>query len=125
MGPVGHGWVWIGMALSMFVTLNGTIMSGGRIPFAVARDGYFFKSLADVHPVFHTPHRAIVVQAIVAIVLLLAGGAFRELLNLTIFAAWLFYLMPATTIFVFRLREPNLPRPYRTSEYPVVPAASL
>src|SRR5260370_11928145 len=113
------------MALSIFVTLNGTIMIGGRIPFAVARDGYFFKSLADVHPLFHTPHRAIVVQAIVAIVLLLAGGAFSELLNLTIFAEWLFYMIAATTIFVFRRREPNLPRPYRTWAYPVVPAAFL
>ncbi len=122
IGPVGAALVSIGMALSMFVTLNGTIMSGGRIPFAVARDGYFFKSLADVHPVFHTPHRAIVVQAIVAIVLLLAGGAFSELLNLTIFAEWLFYMIAATTIFVFRRREPNLPRPYRTWGYPVVPA---
>src|SRR5258708_34199513 len=115
IGPVGAALVSIGMALSMFVTLNGTIMSGGRIPFAVARDGYFFKSLADVHPVFHTPHRAIVVQAIVAIVLLLAGGAFSELLNLTIFAEWLFYITHAQTIFCFRLRDPNLPPPSPSS----------
>src|SRR5712671_1660244 len=122
IGPVGAALVSIGMALSMFVTLNGTIMSGGRIPFAVARDGYFFKSLAEVHPVFHTPHRAIVVQAVVAIILLLVGGAFSELLNLTISAEWLFYMIAATTIFVFRRREPDLPRPYRTWGYPVVPA---
>jgi APA family basic amino acid/polyamine antiporter len=122
IGPGGAALVSIGMAFSMFVTLNGTIMSGGRIPFAVARDGYFFKSLAEVHPVFHTPHRAIVVQAIVAIVLLLVGGAFSELLNLTISAEWLFYMIAATTIFVFRRREPDLPRPYRTWGYPVVPA---
>ncbi len=122
IGPVGAALVSIGMAFSMFVTLNGTIMSGGRIPFAVARDGYFFKSLAEVHPVFHTPHRAIVVQAIVAIILLLVGGAFSELLNLTISAEWLFYMIAATTIFVFRRREPDLPRPYRTWGYPVVPA---
>jgi basic amino acid/polyamine antiporter, APA family len=122
IGPVGAALVSIGMAFSMFVTLNGTIMSGGRIPFAVARDGYFFKSLAEVHPVFHTPHRAIVVQAVVAIVLLLIGGAFSELLNLTISAEWLFYMIAATTIFVFRRREPDLPRPYRTWGYPVVPA---
>src|SRR5258708_27709122 len=122
IGPVGAALVSIGMVLALFVTLIGTSMSGGRFPFAVSRDGYFFKSLADVHPVFHTPLRAIVVQAIVAIVLLLAGGAFSELLNLTIFAEWLFYMIAATTIFVFRRREPNLPRPYRTWGYPVVPA---
>jgi basic amino acid/polyamine antiporter, APA family len=110
------------MALSMLVTLNGTIMSGGRIPFAVARDGYFFKALAEVHPRFHTPSAAIVVQMVLAIVLLLAGGAFKDFLELAIFAEWLFYMIAASTIFVFRNREPNAPRPYRTWGYPVVPA---
>jgi basic amino acid/polyamine antiporter, APA family len=122
IGSVGAALVSAGMALSMFVTLNGTIMSGGRIPFAVARDGYFFKKLGEVHPRFHTPGLAIVVQAIMAIVLLLIGGAFSDLLKLTIFAEWLFYMIAASTIFVFRRREPNTPRPYRAWGYPVVPA---
>src|SRR5438874_6433669 len=59
IGRLGALLVSAGMALSMFVTLNGTIMSGGHIPFAVARDGYFFKSLAEVHPRFHTPGLAL------------------------------------------------------------------
>jgi APA family basic amino acid/polyamine antiporter len=122
IGFGGAALVSIGMALSMFVTLNGTIMSGGRVPFAVARDRYFFQRLAEVHPRFHTPHLAIVVQAVVAIVLLLVGGAFKELFELTIFAEWLFYMIAASTIFVFRHREPDVPRPYRTWGYPVVPA---
>ncbi len=50
IGSLGAALVSAGMAFSMFVTLNGTIMSGGRVPFAVARDGYFFKQLGDVHP---------------------------------------------------------------------------
>ncbi|HWX56179.1 MAG TPA: amino acid permease [Verrucomicrobiae bacterium] len=125
IGPWGAALVSIGMAFSMFVTLNGTIMSGGRVPFAVARDGYFFKALAEVHPRFHTPHLAIVVQAVVAIILLLVGGAFQELLNLTISAEWLFYMIAASTIFVFRWREPDTPRSYRTWGYPVVPAVFI
>src|SRR5260221_7878020 len=96
-------------------------MSGGRIPYAVARDGYFFQALAEVHPRFHTPSLALVVQALVAILLLLVGGAFKELLSLTIFAEWLFYLMAASTIFYFRRHEADKPRPYRTWGYPVVP----
>ncbi len=111
-----------GMAVSMLVTLNGTIMSGGRVPFAVARDGYFFKALAEVHPRFHTPALAIVVQAIMAIALLLVGGAFKDLFSLAIFAEWLFYMIAASTIFVFRMRDPNGIRPYRAWGYPVVPA---
>jgi APA family basic amino acid/polyamine antiporter len=122
VGRWGAALVSAGMALSMLVTLNGTIMSGGRVPFAVARDGYFFKALAEVHPRFHTPALAIVVQAIMAIVLILVGGAFQELLQLTIFAEWLFYMVAASTIFVFRFREPDTPRPYRTWGYPIVPA---
>jgi APA family basic amino acid/polyamine antiporter len=121
-GSVGAALVSAGMAFSMFVTLNGTIMSGGRVPFAVARDGYFFKALGEVHPRFHTPALAIVVQAAMAIVLLLVGGAFKDLFSLAIFAEWLFYMIAASTIFVFRYREPDLPRPYRAWGYPVVPA---
>ena len=122
IGLGGAALVSAGMALSMLVTLNGTIMSGGRIPFAVARDGYFFKALAEVHPRFRTPGLALVVQAVLAIILLLIGGAFKELLSLTIFAEWLFYMVAASTIFVFRWSEADKPRPYRAWGYPVVPA---
>lgn len=122
IGSLGAALVSAGMAFSMFVTLNGTIMSGGRVPFAVARDGYFFKKLGEVHPRFHTPALAIVVQAIMAILLLLVGGAFKDLFSLAIFAEWLFYMIAASTIFVFRKTEPNTPRPYRAWGYPVVPA---
>lgn len=122
IGRWGAALVSVGMALSMLVTLNGTIMSGGRVPFAVARDGYFFHALAEVHPRFHTPALALAIQAVIAILLLLVGGAFRELFSLAIFAEWLFYMIAASTIFVFRRREPEVPRPYRTWGYPVVPA---
>jgi APA family basic amino acid/polyamine antiporter len=122
IGQRGALLVSVGMVLSMLVGLNGTVMSGGRIPFAVARDGYFFKKLAEVHPRFHTPAPAIVVQAVMASVLLLIGGAFKDLFSLAIFAEWLFYMLAASTIFIFRWREPDRPRPYRTWGYPVVPA---
>ncbi|MGZ4858618.1 MAG: APC family permease [Candidatus Angelobacter sp.] len=122
IGHLGALLVSAGMALSMFVTLNGTIMSGGRIPFAVARDGYFFKALADVHPRFHTPGLALIVQAVMAVVLQLGGGSFRDFIELAIFSEWLFYMIAASTIFVFRNREPDVPRPYSTWGYPVVPA---
>jgi APA family basic amino acid/polyamine antiporter len=110
------------MAISMLVTLNGTIMSGARIPFAVARDGYFFSALARVNPRFHTPSVAIGVQAAISIVLLLFGGSFRQFFSLAIFAEWLFYMIAASTVFVFRRRDPQAPRPYQVRGYPVVPA---
>jgi APA family basic amino acid/polyamine antiporter len=121
LGRTGAGLVSAAMAISMLATLNGTIMSGARVPFAMARDGYFFKSLAEVHPRFRTPSIAIVVQCALAIVLLLMGGNFRQFFSLTIFAEWLFYMIAGSTIFVFRYREPQADRPYRVWGYPVVP----
>src|ERR1700686_2207066 len=119
---MGAGLVSAGMAVSMLVTLNGTIMSGARVPFAVARDRYFFSAVAEVHPRFHTPSVAIVVQAILAILLLLLGGSFRQFFSLAIFAEWLFYMTAGSTIFVVRRRDPQAVRPYRVWGFPVVPA---
>ena len=122
IGRVGASIVSVGMAVSMLATLNGTIMSGGRLPYAVARDGYFFSALADVHPRFHTPSAAIVFQAALSVILLLMGGSFRQFFTLAIFAEWLFYMISASTIFVFRLRNPHAPRPYRMFGYPLFPS---
>jgi APA family basic amino acid/polyamine antiporter len=122
MGHLGASIVSAGMALSMLVTLNGTIMSGARVPFAVARDGYFFRALAEVHPRFHTPSVAIAVQAVLSILLLLVGANFRQLFSLAIFAEWLFYMIAGSTIFVFRRRDPQALRPYRMWGYPLVPS---
>jgi len=125
LGGMGAAIVSAGMAISMLVTLNGTIMSGARVPFAVARDGYFFSTLAEVHPRFHTPGAAIIVQAALSILLLLLGGSFRQFFSLAIFAEWLFYMIAGSTVFVFRTREPQAIRPYRVWAYPLVPGLFL
>jgi len=122
LGSLGAGIVSAGMALSMLVAMNGTVMSGARVPFAVARDRYFFSGLAEVHARFHTPSVAIVVQAVLTIILLLFGGNFRQFFSLAIFAEWLFYMIASSTVFVFRRRDPQARRPYRVWGYPVVPA---
>jgi APA family basic amino acid/polyamine antiporter len=122
LGHGGAALVAAAMALSMFVTLNGTVMSGARVPYATARDGYFFKAIAEVHPRYRTPAVAIVVQCALAIVLLLLGGSFRQFFSLAIFSEWLFYMIAGSTVFIFRHREPDAVRPYRVWGYPVVPA---
>jgi len=121
LGAAGAAVVSAGMAISMLVTLNGSIMTGARIPFALARDGYFFHSLAAVHPRFRTPSFAIIVQAVMATALLLVATSFKELFSLTIFSEFLVYVMATSTVFIFRVREPNAPRPYKTWGYQVVP----
>jgi APA family basic amino acid/polyamine antiporter len=125
IGSLGGLIVSAGMALSMLVGLNGTIMSGGRVPFAVARDGYFFRALAEVHPVFRTPGNALIVQAMLSCILLLLVSKFQQLFSIAIFAEWLFYMIAASTIFIFRRRIPNAHRAYRTWGYPVVPAVFI
>src|SRR4051812_11392179 len=122
LGPASAAVMTCAIALSMVVTLNGTSMSGARIPFAMARDGYFFKGLAAVHPKYASPSGAIIVQAALSVTLMLAAASFKELLELAIYSEWLIYMLAASTIFVFRTREPNAPRPYKTMGYPVVPA---
>ena len=121
-GHFGAALVSAGMALSILVTLNGTIMSGARVPFAMARDGHFFRALAEVHPRFHTPSAALIVQLLLSIALLLFAGSFRQLFSLAIFAEWLFYMIAASTVFALRRTQPASPRPFRAWGYPFVPA---
>jgi APA family basic amino acid/polyamine antiporter len=121
-GTFGAGLVSAGMALSMLVTLNGSSMTGARIPFALARDGYFFHALAKVHPRFRTPSNSLIVQGVLAALLVVLGGNFQQLFSLALYPEWVFYMLAAASVFIFRSKEPDTPRPYRTWGYPVVPA---
>lgn len=121
-GAAGASLVAAGMALSIFVTLNGTIMSGARVPYAAARDRLFFPQFASIHPRFKSPSTSLVVQGLLASILLLALGRFRQLFELAVFAEWLFYMLTATTLFIYRRRRPTAERPYRVWGYPLLPA---
>ena len=121
-GPAGAGLVAAAMALSIFVTLNGTIMSGARIPFAAARDRLFFRQFAHIHPRFQSPSTALVIQALLSTFLLLFLSRFQQFFELAVLAEWLFYMLTATTVFVYRRRHPEMPRPYKVWGYPVLPA---
>jgi APA family basic amino acid/polyamine antiporter len=121
-GPRGAGFVAAAMALSIFVTLNGTVMSGARIPFAAARDRLFFPRFAHIHPRFQSPSTSLVVQGLLSTVLLLFLSQFQQHFELAVFAEWLFYMLTATTVFVYRQRHPEFARPYRVWGYPLLPA---
>lgn len=120
-GPWGAALVTGAMALSILVTLNGTTMSGARVPFAAARDRLFFRRMADIHPRFQSPSTALIVQALLSTGLLLAVGRFQQLFELAIFSEWLFYLITSTTIFHYRRKLPKT-RTYHVWGYPIVPA---
>lgn len=119
-GPWGAALVSAVMALSIFVALNGTVMSGARVPFAAARDGLFFRRMGDIHPRFQSPSTSLIVQALLTTGLLLAVGRFQQLFELAIFSEWLFYMITSTTIFYYRRKQP-VRTTYRVWGYPLVP----
>jgi APA family basic amino acid/polyamine antiporter len=121
-GPAGAGFVAAAMALSIFVTLNGTIMSGARIPYAAARDRLFFRPFGRINSRWQSPSTSLIIQAVLSTVLLVFLSRFQQFFELAVFAEWLFYMLTATTVFAYRRKRPNTPRPYRVWGYPVLPA---
>ena len=120
VGPMGANLVSIAAMLSMFAALNGSILSGARVPYALARGGYFFAPLARVNAAHHTPGAAIMGLSIWGMVVVLSG-TYDQLLDYVIFASWILYGMTAATVLVLRRKRPDLVRPYKTIGYPVVP----
>jgi basic amino acid/polyamine antiporter, APA family len=122
LGDAGGDAVSFAAMISIFAALNGSILSGARVPYAMARDGYFVRSMAAVHPRFRTPHVAIVGLTTWAAILVLSGR-YDQLFTYVIFASWILYAMTAATVFVLRRKRPDLERPYRALGYPWIPAA--
>ncbi len=105
--------------ISAFATLNSSILSGARVPYAMARDGLFFKPLARVHPRYRTPDTALAAQAAISIVLALLG-TYHVLYTMTIFGEWLFYTLAVGALFALRRRGER--GPFRAWGFPVLPA---
>jgi basic amino acid/polyamine antiporter, APA family len=107
--------------ISIFSATNGLTITAPRVYFAMARDGLFFKRLADVHPRFGTPAVAIVVGTAWSMVLAVSG-TFEQLLTYVVFIGWIFYGLGAICVFVLRRTQPDTPRPFRVPGYPWTPA---
>jgi APA family basic amino acid/polyamine antiporter len=112
------------MMTSSFGALHASILATARLPYALARDGLFFKSLAEVSPKTHVPVKSLVVLAFWASVLALTGS-FDTLTNYAIFALTLFYALVAASVFIFRKKLPDAERTYRVWGYPFVPIIFL
>jgi APA family basic amino acid/polyamine antiporter len=120
LGAGGGRLVSAAAMVSIFAAINGSILSGSRVPYAMARNGYFFSFLAKVHPRFRTPSTSIVVVSCWACVLMLSGQ-YKQLYTMVIFPSWILYGMTAASVIVLRVRRPDLPRPYKVAGYPLVP----
>lgn len=147
LGAPGGVAIALVVMTSTFISLNGNALSGPRAYFAMARDGLFPAALCRVHPRFRTPAHAIAAQSAWAIALTISGTAFLlvpppsgmpepvrvawetlhttplydVMYNYVIFGGTLIYMLTITSVFVLRVRRPDLPRPYRTFGYPVTP----
>jgi APA family basic amino acid/polyamine antiporter len=120
LGNSGASIVSIAAMISIFAALNGSILSGSRVPYAMARDGLFFRRMSHINPRFRTPGACIVLLGVVSSIILLSGR-YDELATLVIFPSWILYGMTAASVIVLRIKRPEMNRPFRVPGYPVVP----
>lgn len=120
VGPVGSAFTAALVCVSTFGALNAVLMAIPRVFWAMADDGLFFRSVAAVHPRYRTPHVAIAVLAGLAIVYMVLRS-FEQLIEAYILASLPFWALSVGSVIVLRRSRPDLPRPYRTPGYPLVP----
>ena len=120
LGNAGEALVAIVISVSILGTINGLILSGPRIYFAMARDRLFFRSVGEVHRVHRTPHRSIVLQGLISALLVLFFS-FEQLQNYVVLAAWVAYALTGYGLLRHRRKHPEITRPYKVPFYPFVP----
>ena len=121
LGPAGAALVAASVVISTFGCNVAAVITCSRTCFAMAADGRFFPAAAKVHPVYRTPHMAILITSAWAAFLTLTGG-YETLFTYVTFASVLFGSLGGAAIFVLRAKRPEAPRPYRAWGYPLVPA---
>jgi amino acid transporter len=120
LGAIGGSFVAGLIMIATFSSNNGGLMTDPRVFFAMAEDGLFFRSVAAVHPRYRTPHVAVVVTGLVAIVYIFLR-TFEQLAEALIIGMWPFLALSVGAVLLLRVRRPDLVRPYRTPGYPLVP----
>lgn len=118
-GPSG-ALISVLILISIFGALNGSVLAGGRVYYAMAKDGLFFSSAATINRRFRTPSFALAIQALWSCFLVIMGK-FEQILTYAMFVAIIFWIAAAAAVFRLRKIRPDLKRPYKTWGYPVVP----
>lgn len=120
MGASAVGIVSIGFMISALGAMNGSVLTGARVPYAMAHDKLFFRPLGYVHPASRVPIISILAQAVIAAAMA-AMGTFNQLTDYVIFSSWIFYGLVCAAVIILRRKRPDLARPYRVIGYPLVP----
>jgi amino acid transporter len=124
LGDFGTGAIAAAVLLATFSGLNGSLMAGSRVFFAMADRGLFFRVAGRVSPRFHSPAVAIWLSTVLGIAYVLLND-FAALADKFILGIWPFYVLAVAAVFVLRRTRPELARPYRVWGYPYVPAIFL
>lgn len=120
LGPIGGQLMAAAIMISSFGLNVGLLLGGARVFYAMARDGVFFPAMGRLHPRYHTPATALVLQAVWISVLCLSG-TYGQLIDYTMAASLLCYFLVPIALFVLRRRRPDADRPVRAFGYPIVP----
>lgn len=120
---VGVAIFTVGLMLSSLGTLHTSILSASRIPYAMAKDGMMLPTFEKLS-IQAVPINGVLFQGLWASILALSGS-FDTLTDYVVFGSWIFYGLITSSIFIYRRKHPDLPRPYRAFGYPVVPVVFL
>ncbi len=118
--PAAGAWLSAMIAVSCFGAMASCILSGARVYFAMAKDGVFFRRMAEVHPKWRTPAFSLIGQSVWAAVLTVSGR-YDQLYTYVIYGMVLSYTLTVVGMFILRWRRPDIPRPYRCTGYPILP----
>lgn len=113
----------VGLMLSSLGTLHTSLLAGARVPYAMAKDGLMFNTFGKLS-VNHVPVSSVLLMGFIACLLALTGS-FDTLTDYVIFGSWIFYALITSSIFIYRRKYPDLPRPYKAWGFPVVPIVFL
>ncbi len=120
LGGTAQALLAAAMAVSAISAMNGSMLTGARVPYAVATDGLAPRALATVAEGARVPVVSVLVQGGLAVVYALTGK-FDQLTDAVVFASWLFYGLNAGTVLLLRSREPDRERAFRVPGFPIVP----
>ncbi|WP_338782256.1 amino acid permease [Metabacillus sp. FJAT-52054] len=125
-GSMGGKLVSIGILISVFGSINGYVMTGMRVPYAMAMENKlpFSKWFAKLSSKSRIPYNSGLFILLIAIIMMFIGG-FNTLTDMLIFVIWIFYTMTFAAVIILRKREPKLVRPYKVPLYPVLPVISI
>ncbi|MBD8046103.1 APC family permease [Clostridium faecium] len=125
-GSSGAKFISIGIFVSIFGALNGYMMTGVRIPFAMAQDNLtpFSSFFGKVNSKFKTPANSFIFQGFLSCLYVLSGS-FNTLTDLVMFVLWIFFTMGVAGIFILRTKFKDIERPYKVPMYPIIPLVGI